>query len=179
MDQAKTGAFIAALRKETGLTQAQLGERVGVTNKTVSRWECGNYLPDLDTCLLLSELFGVTVNELLLGQRLSDGEMRATANQVLTKAVRREAFSWQERMDYWKRKWLREHGAEIILLALGWLGLALAVCFLLDHSVLRAAAAGAVWLLGICLYGRQRNRMMIYVEARVFGQDARRETDAR
>ena len=44
MDQAKTGAFIAQLRKEAGWTQAQLGDRVGVTNKTVSRWENGGSL---------------------------------------------------------------------------------------------------------------------------------------
>lgn len=62
MDQAKTGAFITQLRKEAGWTQAQLGDRVGVTNKTVSRWENGNYMPDLDTCLQLSELFGIPVN---------------------------------------------------------------------------------------------------------------------
>ena len=43
MDQIKIGKFIAALRKDKGLTQEQLGEKLGVTNKTISRWENGNY----------------------------------------------------------------------------------------------------------------------------------------
>ena len=47
MDQIKIGKFIAALRKDKGMTQEQLGEKLGVTNKTVSRWENGNYMPDV------------------------------------------------------------------------------------------------------------------------------------
>ena len=51
MDLINTGKFIADLRKEKGLTQAQLGERIGVTNKTTSRWETGVYLPPADALL--------------------------------------------------------------------------------------------------------------------------------
>lgn len=50
MDQIKMGKFIAALRKEKGLTQEKLGEKLGVTNKTVSRWENGNYMPTWKCC---------------------------------------------------------------------------------------------------------------------------------
>ena len=52
MDLMKTGKFIADLRKEKGLTQEQLGEKIGVTNKTVSRWETGVYLPPVDVMLV-------------------------------------------------------------------------------------------------------------------------------
>ncbi|MBQ5322371.1 MAG: helix-turn-helix transcriptional regulator, partial [Oscillospiraceae bacterium] len=48
MDQIRTGKFISELRKETGLTQEELGRRLGVSNKTVSRWENGNYMPDIE-----------------------------------------------------------------------------------------------------------------------------------
>ena len=48
MDQIKIGRFIAALRRQAGLTQEALGEKLGVTNKTVSRWENGNYMPDIE-----------------------------------------------------------------------------------------------------------------------------------
>lgn len=64
MDLMQTGKFIAALRKERGFTQEQLGERIGVTNKTVSRWETGTYLPPADALLALSEPFSVSINEL-------------------------------------------------------------------------------------------------------------------
>ena len=76
MDQVKVGAFLASLRKEKGLTQEALAERIGVTNKTISRWETGTYMPDVEMLLILGEQFNVTVNELLCGERLSDGAMR-------------------------------------------------------------------------------------------------------
>ncbi len=171
MDQAKAGAFIAQLRKEAGLTQEQLGQKLGVTNKTVSRWERGNYMPDLDCCLLLSETFGVTVNELLYGQRLSDSDMRQTANQVLADAVRSEVFSLKERTRYWKTKWRRDHWALLAGLVLLVMGLLAAVCFWPGTTgVTRALGGGLVALAGIFLYGWQNNRMMSYVEEKLYGK---------
>ena len=55
MDQIKTGKLIASLRKEANLTQEELGRKLGVSNKTVSRWENGNYMPDVETLRLLSK----------------------------------------------------------------------------------------------------------------------------
>ena len=54
MDQFKTGRFIAENRKQMNMTQEMLGEALGVTNKTVSRWETGKYMPDLDTIPVLT-----------------------------------------------------------------------------------------------------------------------------
>lgn len=68
MDQKKTGARIGALRREKGLTQEQLAERLGVSRRTVSRWETGSNLPDLDLLLELTDLFGVGLRELLIGE---------------------------------------------------------------------------------------------------------------
>ena len=76
MDQIKVGEFLASLRKEKGLTQEALAERIGVTNKTISRWETGTYMPDIEMLLILGEQFDVTVNELLSGERLPDEEIR-------------------------------------------------------------------------------------------------------
>ena len=50
MDMKKIGVFLAELRKDRNLTQDELGEKIGVTNKTVSRWENGNYLPPVKCC---------------------------------------------------------------------------------------------------------------------------------
>lgn len=80
MDQAKIGAFLSSLRKEKGLTQEALAETIGVTNKTISRWETGKYLPDIEILLLLGDYFGVTVNELLSGERLSDASFRKSSD---------------------------------------------------------------------------------------------------
>lgn len=172
MDQAKAGAFIAQLRKEAGLTQEQLGQKLGVTNKTVSRWERGNYMPDLDSCLLLSEEFGVTINELLMGQRLSDGQIRQTANQVLTDAVR-SGFTAAEQLRFYQRKWLGERRLLIAAVIAIWLGLLAAVYFGMAFlGEWRPVAGGLAVLLGVCAYGSLRNRMMGYAEGHVYGEDA-------
>ena len=70
MDQIKIGKFISALRKEKELTQAQLAEKLGITDTAVSKWERGLSLPDSGIMLELCEILGITVNELLSGERL-------------------------------------------------------------------------------------------------------------
>ncbi len=62
MDVQKIGAFLAELRKERNLTQDELGMQIGVTNKTISRWENGNYLPPVEMLQILSNKFDVSIN---------------------------------------------------------------------------------------------------------------------
>lgn len=71
LDQRKTGRFIAELRKEQGMTQKELAERLGVTDKAISKWECGRSMPDNSILMELCELLEINVNELLSGERLS------------------------------------------------------------------------------------------------------------
>lgn len=98
MDQIKMGKFIAALRKEKGLTQEKLGERLGVTNKTVSRWENGNYMPDVEMLSLLSEEFGVSINELISGERLAAEDFKKAADSNLVTALSSK-YIYAERKD--------------------------------------------------------------------------------
>lgn len=67
MDLVRIGHFIAELRKEQNMTQERLGEILGVTNKTISRWENGNYMPPLEMLQIMSTKFSVTINDLLSG----------------------------------------------------------------------------------------------------------------
>lgn len=76
MDTLKIGRFMAACRKERGMTQVQLAEKLGVTAKTISRWENGNYMPDLSLLQPLSEELGISLNELLSGERLQAEELQ-------------------------------------------------------------------------------------------------------
>ena len=69
MDQLKTGKFIAEMRKSKGLTQKQLADALLISDKTVSKWECGNGLPEVSLMLPLCEILGITVNELITGKR--------------------------------------------------------------------------------------------------------------
>ena len=68
MDQSKIGAFIAARRKERGLLQKDIAARLGVSEKTVSKWESGNGLPEVVFMEPLCAILGITVNELLDGR---------------------------------------------------------------------------------------------------------------
>ncbi len=71
MNQEKIGAFIAACRKEKKITQAELAEQLGVTDRSVSNWETGKNMPDLSLFKPLCEILGITINELLSGEKLN------------------------------------------------------------------------------------------------------------
>lgn len=75
MDQKKIGAFIADMRKERGLTQAQLAEKLNVSGKTVSRWETGRNMPDYAVLENLTDVLGITVNDLVRGERIIKEEI--------------------------------------------------------------------------------------------------------
>lgn len=104
MDQIKIGKFIATLRRQSGLTQEKLGEKIGVTNKTISRWENGNYMPDIEMLQLLAKEFNVSINELLAGQKMSDEEFRKNADENIIAVSKESAFSFEERKAYFKKR---------------------------------------------------------------------------
>jgi transcriptional regulator with XRE-family HTH domain len=70
MDQIKIGKFIASCRKEKGMTQAYLAEKLGISDRAVSKWETGKSLPDTGIMLELCELLNINVNELLSGEKI-------------------------------------------------------------------------------------------------------------
>ena len=70
MNQIDTGKFIASYRKEKGLTQAQLAEKLNITDRAVSKWETGKCMPDSSIMLELCNILDVTVNELLSGEKI-------------------------------------------------------------------------------------------------------------
>ena len=76
MDQVKIGKFIAELRRRAGLTQEALGEKIGVTNKTISRWENGDYMPNIEMLQLLAEEFSISISEILAGEKFSSYSRR-------------------------------------------------------------------------------------------------------
>lgn len=81
MEQEKVGRFISELRKEKGLTQKKLAEQLHITDKAVSKWECGYSLPDNAVMLELCEVLGISVNELLSGERLSSANYNRKAEE--------------------------------------------------------------------------------------------------
>lgn len=84
MNQVLTGKFIADERKKKGYNQSELADKLGISNRTVSKWETGNGFPDVSLLLPLCEELEVSVNELLSGERISkeDYEKKAEENMV-------------------------------------------------------------------------------------------------
>ena len=71
MDQIKIGKFIAVCRKQKGLTQMQLAEKLNITDKAISKWERGIAMPDSSIMLALCDILGISVNELLCGEKIN------------------------------------------------------------------------------------------------------------
>jgi len=86
MDQIKIGNFIRELRKEKGFTQEQLAEHFNVARRTVSRWETGSNMPDLDILIEMSDFYGVDLRELLDGERKSE-KMNKDLEEAVLKAA--------------------------------------------------------------------------------------------
>ncbi len=85
MDQAKIGKFIKAMRKEKALTQSQVAELLGISDKTVSKWETGCGMPDLALMQPLCKLLGISLNELFSGQRLDEKAYYMEVEKNITK----------------------------------------------------------------------------------------------
>ena len=92
MDMIKIGKFLSELRREKNLTQEELGEELGVTNKTVSRWETGTYLPPVEIIQILSQKYGVSINEILSGERISDNEYKEKAEENMKEVLSKSVF---------------------------------------------------------------------------------------
>ena len=84
MDIVKTGRFIAEVRKERGLTQRELADALCISDKTVSKWETGRGLPEVSLMLPLCGVLGISVNDLLTGERVtpSDYQKKAEENMM-------------------------------------------------------------------------------------------------
>ena len=87
MAKMNIGEFIAALRKSSGCTQQEVADRLGVSNKTVSSWETGASCPDISMLPAIAELFGVTCDELLRGERIPADEPPQVAERKREKAL--------------------------------------------------------------------------------------------
>ena len=90
MNQQKTGEFLKHLRKEKGLTQEQLAEAFYVSSRTVSRWETGSNMPDLEILIELADYYDVDIREIIDGERKSeimDNETKDTLKKVAEYAV--------------------------------------------------------------------------------------------
>lgn len=88
MNQQKLGNFISKLRKEKGLTQQDLANELNLTDKAISKWERGLSCPDISLLIPLSEILEVSVNELLLGEKLNNNITKSSADKSTKEAIK-------------------------------------------------------------------------------------------
>ena len=82
MDQIKTGEYIRLLRTEHGMTQAELAKKLCVSDKTVSKWECGAGSPDISMFPKLSEMFGINMQSLFCGEALKNKQINGNTKGI-------------------------------------------------------------------------------------------------
>ena len=95
MEPTRIGRFIAERRKALELTQRQLAEQLSVSDKAVSKWETGRGLPDVLLMLPLCAVLGITVNDLLSGERVGEGDYRKKAEENMMELMRENAENRQ------------------------------------------------------------------------------------
>ena len=161
MNQEKIGKFIAELRKEKNMTQQELADKLGVTDRAISHWENGRRLPDYSLLKDLCDILLISINELFSGERISKEDYKKKADENLMSALENSSFSLQEKIKYYKSKWKREHISSFIISGIVWISLLITLKFYNVDTSLMGAIGG---LLCVLFYVVHYNRMMIYVE---------------
>lgn len=92
MDTTKTGGYLAALRKDAGMTQQEAADRLGVSNKAISKWESGGGFPDIAILPALAELYGVTADDILAGETVRQSTGGRQVEQYL---AQRYGLRWR------------------------------------------------------------------------------------
>lgn len=161
MDNVKIGKLIAKCRKDKKKTQKELAELLGVTDKSVSKWENGVCLPDVSLYMELCDILGITLNEFFLGEKIEDKNFKKLADQNLLKALESSTFSLEERIQFYKRKWKKEHRFDLTLGMI--IILSLFFFFMNNKDILILVIIGSfIW--SIIRY----NRMMAYIEKHAY-----------
>ena len=138
MDQKKIGKFIAECRKQRGMTQMQLAEKLGITDKAISKWERGIAMPDSSIMLLLCDILCISVNELLCGERI-EMESNEQKNEQLLLDMATELE--KKNKTIWTSMWV----LMIVSLTAFFAGTAV-VAFLIPEGIWQLAL-----LLGMCV----------------------------
>lgn len=151
MDQIKIGKFIAEMRKEQNLTQIDLAEQLGISNKTISKWECGNGMPDYVVMESLCDILKINVNELLSGERLPSQEYNKKAEENIISLIQESSENYKRE----KREMILTIIGEIALLCLVeltiimWGGGVGAISYFVDFPTTIYMLATTVLVLGV------------------------------
>ncbi|MBQ9773263.1 MAG: helix-turn-helix domain-containing protein [Clostridia bacterium] len=146
MNQIKIGKFIAECRKQNRLTQMQLAEKLNITDKAISKWETGKAMPDTSIMLALCEILGISVNELLSGEKINM-ENNNQKNEQLLLELSKELE--QKNKTVWRSMWVI-----MIVSMIALLGGVLIAAFLIPEGVWQVVAILGITVLFLipCFY---------------------------
>ncbi len=165
MNQEKIGKLIAECRKNRKMTQAQLAERLGVTDKSVSKWENGVCLPDVSLYKDICQILGITLNEFFAGEKLSDDDFREAADKNLLSALENSAFTLKDRIDFFKSKWEKDHLFELLLTII------IIVFFIMYGFIKDNGIQYIAMAFGLITGAIENNRKMAYIESHAYGKN--------
>ena len=111
MDQKKIGSFLKELRKEKNLTQEQAADRLGVSGRTISRWETGAYMPDISLLVDIAEMYDVDVRDIIDGER-KDINMNSEVKDV---AVKMADYSKMQTESI--KKWINTMSVSLLIIS--------------------------------------------------------------
>lgn len=166
MDQVKIGKLIAKCRKEKNLTQNELAELLQVSNKTISKWECGSSLPDVSRYKELCDILGITLNEFFAGEKIKEEDFKSMADNNLLSALENSIFTLKDKVDFFKRKWQHDHFFELTITML-------IIIFFIIYGFIKNNGLQIIFIiLGFISGIVENNRMMAYVERNAYGKNS-------
>ncbi len=164
MNQEKIGKLIASCRKEKNLTQVELASKLGVTDKSVSKWERGYCLPDVSLYKELCQILGITLNEFFAGEKILDENYKEIADENLFNALENNVFTIKEQITYYKNKWEHDHLFELIL------GILVIVFFIIFGFIKNNGLQYLFMIIGFLCHMIENHRKMAYIENHVYGK---------
>lgn len=166
MDQEKIGNFIRESRQEKGMTQRDLAERIGVTDRAISNWENGRRLPDYSIVESLCKSLDISINELFAGCKLREDDFKEVADKNLLEALSNSSFTLKEKIEFYKKKWQREHFFELML----WM---LVIVFFIIYGFIKDNDwQYLAMIIGLISGVVENNRMMAYIESHAYGNES-------
>ncbi len=164
MNQVKIGKLIAECRKDKKMTQAELADRLCVTDKSVSKWENGKCLPNVSLYEDLCDILGITLNEFFAGEKIKDEEFKKKADDNLLNALENSSFTLKEKIEYYGKKWDKEHFLELTIVML------IIVGFMIYGFIKDNGIQYLFMILGFIYGAFENNRKQAYIERYAYRQ---------
>ncbi len=166
MNQVKIGKLISECRKNKKMTQREFAELLGVTDKSVSKWENGVCLPDVSLYKNICEILGITLNEFFAGQKIPDETFKEVADENLLSALENSVFTLKDKIDFFKKKWEREHLFELILVMI-------VIVFFIIYGFIKDNGLQYIFMIiGFVSGIIENNKKMSYIEKNAYGNNS-------